>query len=57
MKMDNASVLFLVSRSDVSQTIRCTYESNENVYGMWREIIKELNMENIVRIFNRQRLK
>ena len=55
--METLSVMFIFSGSDVSQPRRCTYESNENVYGMWREIIKELNMENIVRIFNRQRLK
>ena len=48
--METEAVLFLVSRSDVSQPICCTYDSNEHVYGMWRQILREFNMKDLVQI-------
>ena len=57
MKMETAAVLFLVSRSYLLHTRRCTYDSNEHAYGMWRQILREFNMEQIVRISDKQRLK
>ena len=53
----NVDVLFIVSRSDVLHPRRCTSESNENVYGMWKQIIREFNMEQPVCIVDKQHLK
>ena len=55
--METVAFLFLVSRSDVSQTRCCTSDSNEHVYGTRRKILREFNMEQIVHIVDKHRLK
>ena len=55
--METLSVMFIVSGSDVSQPRRCTYESNDHFYGMCIQILKEFNMEHLVHIADKQRLK
>ena len=55
--IDTVAVLFIVSRSNVSHQICCYYESNQNIYGMWRQITREFNMEQIIFIVDEQHLK
>ena len=56
MTMETVAVLFLVSRSNVSHLRRCTSESNDNIYGIWRQILREFNMEQPISIVGKQRL-
>ena len=57
MKIDTLAVLFIFSRSDVSHPRHCTAESNEHIYEMWRTILIEINMEQLIHIFDKQRIK
>ena len=57
MTIETVSVLFIVSISDVSQPRRFISDSNERVYGMWRQIIREFKMEHLVRIIYKKHLK
>ena len=44
------SFIFLVPRDDVSQTRRLTEDGNEHFYVLWRMILREFNMEKLIRI-------
>ena len=43
--METVALLFLVPRSDVTQSRRCTSEMNEHTYGWWRENLQEFTVE------------
>ena len=57
MILETVGVLFLVTRSDVSQPRRCTSESNEHTYGCWRQILREFNMEQLIRIVCKNKIR
>lgn len=57
MTMETIAVLFLVSRSDVSQPRRTTSEANEHTYGNWRQFLREFTIEQLIRIVDKQQLK
>ena len=39
----------LFPRSDVSEGRRLTSDPNEHIYGMWQMILREFNMEQLIR--------
>ena len=57
MTTETSGVMFIFSRSDVAQPMCCTSESNYHVYGMWRQILREFNIEQLVHIVDKQRVK
>ena len=36
---------------------RCTSESNDNIFGMWQEILRKFDTEQILRIVDKKHLK
>ncbi len=57
MLLESIDVLFLVARSDVSQSRQTTSEGNEQAYGTMRGIQREFNMEQLVRIADKMKIK
>lgn len=57
MLLETVACLFLFSRDDVSQGQRLTSEANEHTYGMWRMILREFNMEQLIRIVQKAIIK
>jgi len=57
MVLETIGVLFLVTRKDVSQPRPCTSESNEHTYGFWRMILREFNMEQVIRIVGKTNIR
>ena len=55
--METVSVMFLHSISDVSQPGLFNSDPNDHVYGIWRQIIREFNMAQLVCIFDKKRIK
>ena len=49
--------MFILSISDVPQPGIFTSDSNDHVYGIWRQIIREFNMKQLVVIVDKKRLK
>ena len=50
MLLETISFIFLVPRYDVSQTRRLTEEGKKHFYGLWRMILREFNVEKLIRI-------
>ena len=48
---------FLFPRSDVSDGRRINSEPNERTYEMWRNIIREFNMEQLIRTAHKNNLR
>ena len=57
MTMETISVLFLVSRSDVSQPRNFIPESNAHAYVMWIKILRVFKMKQLLRIVDRKCIK
>ena len=57
MLLETVACLFLFTRMDVSQGQRLTSEPNEHTYGIWRMILREFNMEQLVRIVQKAFIK
>ena len=57
MLLETLSLLFLVTRSDVSQPRRMTSEANEHTYGCWRVIQSDFNLEQLVRIVDKSKIR
>ena len=57
MAMETVAVLFLATRTDVSQLRRCTSEGNEHFYGSLRQILREFTAEQLIRIVAKQELR
>ena len=57
MLLETVACLFLFSRDDVSQGQRLTSEANEHTYGMWRMILREFNMEQLIQIVQKAIIK
>ena len=55
--METLSVRFLLSISDVSQPGLCNSDPNDHIYSIWRHTIREFNMEQLVLIVDKKRLK
>ena len=55
--METVAVLFLVPIIGLQHPSRCTYDSNEYVYGMWRQILRGFYIKQLVRIVDNQHLK
>ena len=53
MALKTIAVLFLVTRADVFQPRRVTSEANEHTYGLWRMILREFNVEQLIRIIQK----
>ena len=53
MVLETFGLLFIVTRDDVSQLCRVTSECNEHIYGNWRQILHELNMEQLIDLMNK----
>ena len=57
MLLETVACLFLFSRDDVSQGQRLTSEANEHTYGMWCIILREFNMEQLIQIVQKAKIK
>ena len=55
--MENVSVLFPLSISDVPHPGLCNLDTNDHIYCIWRQIIREFNMKQIVLIAENKSLK
>ena len=55
--MENVSVLFPLSISDVPHPGLCNLDTNDHIYCIWRQIIREFNMKQIVFIADKKSLK
>ena len=57
MVLETVASLFLFTRKDVYQGQRLTSEPNEHTYGIWRMILREFNMEQLIRIVQKAIVK
>ena len=57
MLLESIAILFLVTRSDVSHPRQTTSECNEHTYGFWQMLLKEFNMEQLIRIVEKADIK
>ena len=57
MLLETVACLFLFTRKDVSQGQRLTSEANEHTFGIWRMILREFNMEQLIRIVQKAIMK
>ena len=57
MLLETIAFLFLVTRDNISQTRRTTFECNGHYYGLWRMIQQEFNMKQLIRIFQKSIIK
>lgn len=57
MLLETIACLFLFPRQDVFQGQRLTSEANEHTYGLWRMILREFNMEQLIRIVQKAIIK
>ena len=57
MLLETVACLFLFTRRDVSQGQRLTSEANEHTFGIWRMILREFNMEQLIRIVQKAIIK
>ncbi len=57
MAMESIAVLFLVTRSNVSQVQRCASEANEHTYGALRKILQEFTVEQPIHLVDKLQLK
>ena len=55
--MENVSVMFLLSISDVSQPGICNSDTNDHNFGILKQIIREFNMAQLVLIVDKKGLK
>ena len=46
----------LVTRSDVSKSRRLTLDANKHTYGHWRNILSELNMDQLIYINDKKKI-
>ena len=57
MLLESVGILFLVCRDDVHHPRRLTSECNEHTYGNWRMILREFNVEQLIRIVQKSMIK
>ena len=57
MLLETVACLFLFTRNDVTQGQRLTSEPNEHTFGIWRMILREFNMEQLIRIVQKAIIK
>ena len=57
MLLKTISFLFLVPRDDVSQTRRLTEEGNKHLYELWRMILQDFDMEQLIWIVQKSIIK
>ena len=55
--MENVSVMFPLSISDVPHPGLCNLDTNDHIYCIWRQIIREFIMAQLVPIVDKKRLK
>ncbi len=53
MLLELIGMLFLVTRKDISQPRRTTSKCNEHTFGMYRMMLRELNIEQLICIVNK----
>ena len=56
MCLETIGDLLLFPLSDVSEGRRFTSNQNEHTYGMWQMILREFNMEQLIRVFQKNNL-
>jgi hypothetical protein len=54
--LESVGMLFLVTRKDVSQPQRMTSDCNEHTFGMYRMMLREFNIEQLIRIVNKWKI-
>ena len=57
MLLETVGLMFLIPRSDVSHPRRVTSECNEHTYGIWRTVLREFNMEQLLRIIGKSDIR
>lgn len=57
MLLETISLLFLVTRDDVSQPRRLTSEANEHTYGCWRMTQSDFNLEQLIGIVDKTKIR
>ena len=57
MVLETIGLLFLVTRSDFLRPRHATSECNEHTFGMWRMILREFNMEQLMRISEKSNIR
>ena len=57
MCLEAIGALFLFPRSDVSEGRRLNFYPNEHTYGMWRMILREFNIKQLIIIVQKNNLR
>ena len=57
MLLETVASLFLFTRKDVSQGQCLTSEANKHTFGIWRMILHEFNLEQLIRIVQKAFIK
>ena len=57
MLLETVACLFSFSHDNVSQGQCLTSEANEHTYGMWHMILHEFNMEQLIQIVQKAKIK
>jgi hypothetical protein len=55
--LETVGFMFLVTRADVWLHMLLTSESNEHTYGEWRQLLREFNIEQLIRIVRKHNVK
>ncbi len=57
MLLESIGMLFLVTRKDVSQPRRTTSECNEHTFWMYRMMLRDFNIEQLICIVNKCKIR
>jgi hypothetical protein len=57
MVLETVGIMFLVAKKDVEHPRRTTSECNDHTYGMWRMMLWEFNVEQLIRIVQKSMIK
>jgi hypothetical protein len=57
MVLETIGTLFIVTRFDITHLRRCTSECNEHLYGIFRMMLREFNVEQFIRIVQKAEIK
>ena len=57
MCFENIGYFFLFKLSNVLEGMCLNSDPNEHTYGMWQMILREFNMEQLIRIFQNNNLR
>jgi hypothetical protein len=57
MLLETIGIIFLVARKDVEHPWRTTSKCNEHTHGMWQMMLREFNVEQLIRIVQKLMIK